>query len=87
MKSFKQFVFEENDEVEAPESARKSLMNMIVSQFQRLANDPDSKSTLMLVAALQMLSSDESPQGINNARRLIQIGLQQRSKNKKGKKQ
>lgn len=88
MKSFKEFIFEEeNVDVDTGESSRKALMNMIVSQFQRLARDPDNKATLMLVAALQMLSTDTSPQGLSNARRLVQIGLQiNKPKHGKGKK-
>lgn len=86
MKSFSQFIAEDNDEVESPETSRKALMSMIVSQFQRLQRDPDNRTTLMLVAALQMLQADDSPQGLTNARRLIQIGLQPTKNSKKGKK-
>lgn len=67
---------------------KQATLNFIASNFYRFTNSPDetdSKSLLMLIAALGVLNmGDDNPNAIQIAKRLAQLALV-RSGKKKGK--
>jgi len=79
------FAVEATDDVSV--DTKKAVVNFVASNLQRFINteDSDSKSMLMLIAALAMLNtSEENPTAIQTARRLANAALTRVGK-KKGK--
>jgi hypothetical protein len=72
MKTLTDFIRESEDQVLPPEETKKSLLALISSNFFRFANSEktDTRSLLMLIAALGILSAGDDLQSLNIARRL-----------------
>lgn len=82
-----QDLIEEKDDSQSTDT-RQNTLNFIASNFYRFTNAPDesdSKSLLMLIAALSVLNmGDDNPNAVQVAKRLAQLALV-RSGKKKGK--
>lgn len=86
MKSLNDFLNEEDDDKSL--DSKKGLIQIITSNFYRLAQQQDSKQDrgmLLLVAALGMLNVGDDVQIINAAKRLAQLAVAQSNKSKKEK--
>lgn len=74
MKKFSDFTAEENDdEAQSDDATRKSLVNIIANNLNRLktSDKGDVKNMLMMIAALSLLNSkDNSGLALNTARKL-----------------
>jgi hypothetical protein len=75
MKKFSTFISEEEkeEEVASDEGTRKSLINIIANNLNRLktSDKADVKNMLMMIAALSLLNSkDNSGLALNTARKL-----------------
>lgn len=75
MRSFREFITE--DEVQ--DGAKMSVVNTLLSNFQRFANsskEGDIAALTMLSAAVSILNTSDSPQAIQAAKRLAQMAAQ-----------
>ena len=75
MKKFSDFIVEEEigDEPASDDATKKSLINIIANNLNRLktSDKADVKNMLMMIAALSLLNSkDNSGLALNTARRL-----------------
>ena len=78
MKTLKEFV-------ENQQSGKNAVVNNIVSNFQRFAQNADSKDNgalLLLVASLGLINTN-TPQAISAAKRLSQMAVQRAGRAKK----
>ena len=81
MKGFKTFLNEEDK----TKNAKQSVVNTIVSNFQRFANsskEGDVAALTMLTAAISILGTSDSPQAVQAARRLAQMAAQRAGRSK-----
>lgn len=85
MKTLKDFINEAPEDTN-PIDTKKSVVSFIASNFYRFINstdENDTKSLMMLVAALSVLNSGVDQQSaIQVARRLAQAALQRSGKKK-----
>lgn len=86
MKNVPGLIEEKDDSTQA--DTKQNTLNFIASNFYRFVNSPDesdSKSLLMLIAAISVLNmGEDNPNAVQIAKRLAQLALV-RSGKKKGK--
>lgn len=86
MKNVPGLIEEKDDATQA--DTKQNTLNFIASNFYRFVNSPDesdSKSLLMLIAAISVLNmGEDNPNAVQIAKRLAQLALV-RSGKKKGK--
>ena len=83
MKNFNKFIVEEKDD-ELSTDTKKTVINFITANLYRFINSPeekDTKSLLMLIAALSVLNTDQ-PEALQTARRIAQMALVRAGKKK-----
>lgn len=75
--------FSEFDNKENKKESKESVINGIISNFQKFVNstnENDNGAMIMLTAALAVLNVSTSPQAVQAARRLSQMAIQRASK-------
>lgn len=60
---------------EQNDTSKDSLINYIVSQLYKSANNQDDRKTLLLIAAIAVLNSSNSSVAITAARKLAQLNV------------
>lgn len=81
MRRFSEFISEE-EQVGSNNSAKISVLNTLISNFQKFANsskEGDVAALTMLTAAVSILNID-SPQSLQAAKRLAQMAAQRAGK-------
>lgn len=86
MKTFLEYIKEAEEFPTNKTNAKASVVNTIVSNFQRFTNSADEKDNgalLMLTAALAVLNVSDSSQAVQAAKRLSQMAATRAGKAKK----